>query len=247
MTSDHHQPSPEFNRSFATTRWSLVQDAHSFSDSSQNALETLCSSYWYPLYAFVRRKGVSPDDAQDVTQSFIAELLNRQSLKRAEPARGRFRAFLLGALNKFLAEWRRQSLAQKRGGGRMHFSIDWNSAEDRYLSEPAHQMTPERIFDRRWALTVLDTTLNELRKAYQSSDKSELFKAIEPYITSGGDQLPYSAIAESLNTSEGAIKVAVHRLRKKYREKLRAEIAQTVNSEADLEQEIAHLFDALSN
>jgi len=232
---------------FATTHWSVVLSAGDHdSPESSRALETLCRSYWYPLYAYVRRTGKSPQDAEDLTQAFFARLLEKEWLAAADQTRGRFRSFLLSSLKHFLAnEWDKAS-AQKRGGRVRFLSLDSKAAETRFHREPADTDAPDKQFDRRWALTLLDTVLNRLQQEYADEGKSNLFEHVKG--TLGGDRAsaPYARIAEALNMSEGAVKVAVHRLRQRYRAILRSEIAQTVATEVDVEDELRHLFAALS-
>jgi len=235
------------NAVFATTHWSVVLSAAGRGPAqSSHALETLCRTYWYPLYAYVRRTGKSPEDAEDLTQAFFARLLEQDWLAAADQTRGRFRSFLLGSFKHFLAnEWDKAS-AQKRGGRVRLLSLDAKAAETRFHREPTDTATPDKEFDRRWALTLLDTVLNRLRQEYTAEGKSDLFEHVKG--TLGGDRAsaPYARIASELNMSEGAVKVAVHRLRQRYRAILRAEIAQTVATAADVEDELRHLFAALS-
>ena len=228
---------------FDTTRWSVVRAAGG--PDSSAALALLCRAYWYPLYAFVRRRGYSAHDAQDLTQGFFAQLLARNDLATVDRARGRFRSFLLGALKHYLAnEWDRAQ-AQKRGGGVALISIDDAEAERRYQDEPAEQITAEQLYDRRWALTLLDQVLAKLSAEMSIAGKSAQFEALKFCLT-GEPGAAYTEIAERLGTTEGALKVAIHRLRDRYRALLRAEIAETVGSEADVDDELRQLFAALS-
>ena len=205
----------------------------------------LCNAYWYPLYAYVRRKGYPPTDAQDLTQEFFARLLARNYVTAADRQKGKFRSFLLGTFEHFLAkEWRRAH-AEKRGGGRTDFSLDELDAENRYLLEPAHELTPAKIFDRRWATTLLDQAMARLAEECQAGQKGDLFAAVEPLLSGDSAGGSYAELARSLNTTEGALKVAVHRLRHRYGELVRAEIAQTVASPAEVEQELRELLAAL--
>jgi len=232
---------------FAPTRWTLVAAAgRRSSPGSQQALATLCETYWYPLYAYVRRRGHSPEDAQDLTQEFFARLLEKNSLRAADRDRGKFRSFLLAALNHFLAkEWRRAH-AQKRGGGQLPIALDFDSGEIRYQCEPAHNLTPEKIYERRWAMTVLDRAIARLRAEYAKSGKSAQFERLKDFLSGGSDTAPYASLAAALGLTEGAVKVAVHRLRRRCRELVRAEIAETVASPGAVEEELRHLFEALS-
>lgn len=211
------------------------------------ALSSLCRTYWYPLYAFVRRQGHSAHDAQDLTQEFFAKLLAKNYLAAVAPERGKFRSFLLASLKHFLAnEWKRTQAA-KRGGGQQLISLDDHEAESRYALEPADNTTAEKIFERRWATTLLDQVVNRLRDEYARAEKLALYDALKGCLTVESRSAPYAELGVKLNMSEGAIKVAVHRLRQRYREVLREEIAQTVSSPEEVEDELRHLFAALGN
>ena len=215
------------------------------SPEAAEALERLCRAYWYPLYAYVRRKGYTAHDAQDLTQEFFARLLARNSLSAADRRKGKFRSFLLGTLEHFLAkEWRR-SHAEKRGGGRTLFSLNAVDAEGRYLLEPADDLTPERIFDCRWADTLLSHAMARLREECQAEGKALLFEKVEPLLTGDGAVEPYAEIGASMGMSEGAWKMAVHRLRRRYGELVRAEIAQTVSRPEEVEEELRYLCTVL--
>jgi RNA polymerase sigma factor (sigma-70 family) len=233
-------------RSFETTRWSLVVSAGQVgTPESKEALATLCGLYWYPIYLFVRRRGYGADEALDLTQGFFTRLLEKNDLAFADRARGRFRSWLLGCLKHFLAnEWDRAN-AQKRGGGRSVLSIDAEDAEGRYSREPSHDLTPERIYDRRWALTMLDQTLGTLRDECKQNGKTKLFDALKPALAGQGRDEGYSQIGEQLGMTEGAVKVAAHRLRARYRDILRIRISETVDTEQAVDEEIKDLFNAL--
>jgi RNA polymerase sigma factor (sigma-70 family) len=232
---------------FHTTQWSVVLAAgRRSSPDAHDALATLCQVYWYPIYAYVRRRGRSPDDAQDLTQSFFAGLLEKNVAGKADRSRGKFRSFLLASLDHFLAkEWRRAS-ARKRGEGRVALALDFAAGESRYTLEPAHELTAEKIYQRRWALTLLEETLAKLRDEFARSGKLELFERLKPYL--GGDEntVPYRQIAESLGKTDGAVKVAVHRLRQRCRALLRSEIAQTVSTPQEVDEELRDLFAAVA-
>lgn len=232
---------------FVTTRWSVVISAgHSDTTRSCEALARLCQTYWHPLYAYVRRLGHLPPDAQDLTQEFFARLLAKNYLADADESRGRFRSFLLAALKHFLAnEWDKAS-AQKRGGGQMLIPIDPSTAETSCRFEPADATTAEKIYERRWALTLLAQVLQHLREEYVRAGREKLFEQLKPTLTEASRTVRYAEIAARLGMSEGAVKVAVHRLRLRYREVLRAEIADTVASPAEVEDELRNLFAALS-
>ena len=232
---------------FLTTHWSVVLAVgRSDSTRAQNALGRLCQTYWYPLYAYVRRCGHSPHDAQDLTQEFFARLLERQSIACADPTRGRFRSFLLSSLDHFLAhEWQKVR-AQKRGGGRQILSLDLAMAEQRYDLEPADTSSPDKLFDKHWAGALLEEVLNQLEAEFQQAGKAELFAALKQTLTGTRESQPYAVLAAGLRMNEAAVKVAVHRLRKRYRELLRAEIANSVADPEQAEDELRHLFAALA-
>ena len=232
---------------FVTTHWSVVLSAGSRdTGQARDALARLCQTYWHPLYAYVRRLGHSPHDAQDLTQEFFARLLEKNFLAGVSEARGRFRSFLLASLKHFLVnEWRR-ARAQKRGGGRVPIPIDAAAGETSIGFEPADDMTAEKIYERRWALTLLDRVLRRLREEHVRDGKERLFEQLKPTLTEASRTVRYAEIAARLGTSEGAVKVAVHRLRQRYRELLRAEIAETVAGPDEVEDELRNLFAALA-
>ena len=210
------------------------------------ALGTLCQTYWFPLYAYLRRRGYDTHQAEDYTQGFFAGILERKGLQRADPKYGKFRSFLLVSLKNFLAdEWDR-SQAQKRGGDKKILSLDFDAAANRYDQEPAHQISPEKLFERSWALTVLTRAMDRLKAESAASDKQQLFDCLKVYLTAEKDTVPYRDVAAKLEMTEGAVKVAVHRLRRRYRELVRDEIAQTVTTEAQVDEEIRDLFAALA-
>jgi len=231
---------------FHTTHWSLIAAATGDGgEQAQAALEEVCRAYWYPVYAFIRRRGQPAEDAGDLTQAFFATLLEKEYLADADRERGRFRAFLLTAVARFVAKERDKAAAQKRGGGRQLFPIDLADGEARYRHEPAHDWTAERVFERRWALTLLDRTLARLRQEHATAGKQALFDALKVYLTGEAGAPPLRHVAGQLQMTEGAVKVAVHRLREKYREALRAEVAQTVATEGDVDDELGLLLAAL--
>lgn len=231
--------------SFATTRWSIVLAAGG-GDSHEAgvALAALCETYWYPLYAYIRRQGHDAQTAQDLTQGFFARLLEKRDLDGAAPESGRFRSYLLGAVKHFLANEYDRAHAQKRGGGRKHLSLDFGAAEDRYRLEPADRQTPEAVYLRQWALTLLRRVQQQLEEEAHRSGSAEQFACLRTYLT-GGDNAPYSEAAGKLGMTEGAVKTAVHRLRRRFRERLREQIAQTIPSEDQIDDEINALFEAL--
>jgi RNA polymerase sigma-70 factor (ECF subfamily) len=237
---------PGSHQRFATTRWSVVVAAGQRGTvGSETALATLCESYWYPVYAFLRRRGYKPQDAQDLTQGFFAVLLEKDYVRAADRELGRFRTFLLTAVSRYLSKERERKRAQKRGGKQAALSLDFDAGELRYQLEPADEWTPERLFERRWALTVLDRVLERLGQDYANQSKGKLFSRLKIFLT-GASQLPaYAELAGELDLSEGAVKVAVHRLRRRYRELLKQEIAGTVATEDDVADELNCLLAAL--
>jgi RNA polymerase sigma-70 factor (ECF subfamily) len=244
-------PEPPETRSaeavrFATTHWSVVLTAACDHNSkAQAALANLCQTYWYPLYAFVRRQGCSPQDAEDLTQEFFARLMAKRSLRAVDRVKGRFRSFLLAALKHFLAnEWARAKCL-KRGGGQTLIPLDALSAETRFGREPADHCTPEASYERSWALALLDRVLARLAGEQERAARQAQFAQLQGCLT--GALPPYVELAAKLGTTEGAVKVAVHRLRQRYRELLREEIALTVASPAEIEDEIRRLFRALAS
>lgn len=232
---------------FVTTHWSVVLAAgQTDATRAQGALARLCQTYWYPLYAYVRRRGYSPPDAQDLTQAFFAHILERQSLASADPNRGRFRSFILTALNHFLAtEWEK-ARAQKRGGGRQTISLDLAAAEQRFDLEPADNSSPDKLFDKQWALALLDEVLNRLEAEYQHAGKAQLFAALKQTLTGTRESQPYSFLALKLGMNESTVKVAVHRLRKRYRELLCIEISNTLADPSQADEELRDLFAVLT-
>jgi RNA polymerase sigma factor (sigma-70 family) len=233
---------------FATTRWSMVLTAaDQTSPRSADALADLCKTYWYPIYAFVRRQGHSHDTAQDLTQEFFARMLEKRYIDEVGPEKGKFRTFLLVCLKRFLANEWDKTQAKKRGGGKAPLSIDFVDADGRYSLEPGHELTAQKVFERRWALTVLERTLASVAEEFARSGRGELFEALKAYLVGEAGAPPYAEAAKRLEMSEGAVKVAVHRLRERYRAALRREIAATVSNEAEVDQEIAALLAALGN
>ena len=244
MSSSTRDAAASGARDFHTTHWSIVVSARGDSSGAHESLAKLCQTYWYPLYAFVRRQGMSEHDAQDLTQEFFARLLEKGWLGGVERERGKFRSWLLASMKHFLAnEWDRANRL-KRGGGQKVLSLDAQTAEARYALEPADQMSAERIFERRWALTLLEQVLERLRREFAAAGKGTLFDELKAALTGG--KLDYSEIAARLNLNEGAVRVAVHRLRLRYRDLVRAEIAETVATEDEVDAEVQHLFAALA-
>ncbi|MGA2051672.1 MAG: sigma-70 family RNA polymerase sigma factor [Opitutales bacterium] len=231
---------------FATTRWTVVLAAgRETSPQAARALEELCGAYWYPLYAYVRRRGHGREDAEDLTQEFFARLLERDYLQAAARAKGRFRTFLLVAFQRFLAnEWDR-ARAQKRGGGRPVLPLEAETAERRYQIEPVDELSADRIYERRWALTLIEETVGRLRREFAQAGKAGEFEQLKSFLTADREKIPYAELAVSLGQAEGALRVAVHRLRRRFRELFRQEIAQTVSSPEEIEAELRHLLAAL--
>ena len=231
---------------FPTTRWTLVVAAGDPQrKDARSALVSLCENYWYPLYAFLRRRGYAPDRAQDLTQEFFMRVLEGRYLDRADPEKGRFRSFLLTSLKFFVADEEDRQRAHKRGGG-MVVSLEFSCGEERYQREPPHYETPERIFERRWALSVLDRVVERLRSEFVQHGRPEHFAQLKVFLL-GQSEAPYAALARKMNPSEGALKVAIHRLRKRYRELFRQEIADTVADPAEVESELRYLAAVLAS
>lgn len=232
---------------FPHTRWSVVLAATQQSaPEAEAALETICRAYWYPLYAFVRRSGQSPHDAQDLTQEFFRQLLEKRWLAAADREKGRLRTFLVTALKHFMAkEWRRAA-AQKRGGGQTHVPMDTAFAESRYAAEGATQLPAEAVFDRQWALTLLDLTVQRLEAEFVAAGKADEFVILKRCLVAAHDAIDYAALAARLDRSEGAVRVAVHRLRKRFRELYREEIIQTLPNGAELDAELRYLAGILA-
>lgn len=231
---------------FTTTQWSLVLHAgDSLDPESESESAQLCRNYWYPLYAYIRHRGYAVEDARDLTQTFFQRVLERKLLKRVKPDGRKFRSYLLTALKHFLSdEWDR-ARAQKRGGGQTLISLDYESAQERYAIEPRETQSPDQLYEKRWALTILEQVMARLRQDYQKTNKAALFEAIQEALPKGRST-PYSEIAETLSMSESAVKVAVHRMRSRFRKRLREEVSQTLSEGADTEEEIQHLFAALA-
>ncbi len=232
---------------FATTHWSVVRAVRQPGSARyQQALETLCRTYWFPLYAYLRRRGYDAHQAEDCTQAFFARLMEKHGLRLADPKRGKFRSFLLVALKHFLANEFDRARAQKRGGGQKVISLDFQNAESKYVLEPADPLSPEKLLNRAWALTVLDRTMARLQAESTGTKKQKLFDYLKVYLTANKGSVPYRDVAGELAMTEGAVKVAMYRLRRRYRELLRDEIAQTVTSEDQIDEEIRDLFAALA-
>jgi RNA polymerase sigma factor (sigma-70 family) len=232
---------------FTTTHWSVVLAAgHRETSECAAALEMLCRAYWHPLYGYLRRRGRSPHDAQDLTQAFFARLLEKDYLQSVDPRKGKFRSFLLAALEHFLANEWRSGRAQKRGGGVTFVSLDDTKAEQRYLQVPGSNLSPEQFFEQQWASTLLDRVLSRLREEFLAAGKDPLFEELKVFLTGDKSAASYAELAVKLSTTEAALKMAVSRMRHRYGELLREEIAQTVSRPEEIQGELQALYAALS-
>jgi RNA polymerase sigma-70 factor (ECF subfamily) len=232
---------------FAETQWSLVLRAQERSTPfAIDALEHLCRTYWFPLYGFVRRQGYDPAAAQDLTQDFFARFAHKNCLAHVDRTKGKFRSFLLASLKNFLANERARARAEKRGGCHSIVSLDADEAETRFNAEPFHEATPEKAFDRTWAMTTLENALTQLKQEYAANDRAEIFQALQAYLSGDRDEPGYAAVAARLNTTEAAIKMAVVRLRRRFGQVLRAQVGQTVAGDTELNEELRYLFTALA-
>jgi RNA polymerase sigma factor (sigma-70 family) len=231
---------------FVTTQWSLILCAgNTASTDASEALEHLCRTYWYPLYAYVRRKGHAPADAQDLTQDFFARFLGREYLKLVDRNRGRFRTFLLSSLNHFLVNEWRKTRTVKRGGTHQIVSLDERTAEGRYLAEPIDELSPDRIYEKRWAVALLEAVMMRLRDDYACTGKQPLFDTLKFHVWGDAKMESYNALSGQLGMSEGAVRVAVHRLRERFRDLLRDEVGRTVESPAEIDEELRELVATL--
>ena len=215
------------------------------SSAARAAIARLCEKYWYPLYAYARRQGLDPDDARDLTQGFLASLLERRDIENVRQERGRFRSFLLASLKHFIANDAARRLTQKRGGGEVVLSLEFDNAEGRYRFEPAEPVTPESLYERRWALTVIGRVLMHLRQEWEVSGRGAEFDELKACLLGETPDGGYIAVAERLNSTEGAVRTAIHRLRRKFQSRLRHDIAETVSNSADIEDELQYLVRAL--
>ncbi len=242
----HNEPKASGRAVFRTTQWTVVLKARSGdTPEAAAALEHLCERYWFPLYAYIRRRGSSHADAADLTQAFFARLLERKFLDHITRDAGRFRSFLLIALKNFLVNEWESGRSVKRGGGRKIISLDDSSADELYLKEPANDASPDKLFERRWALSVIEHVLMRLRAEFVASEKADLFDVLKPALTGEKLETSYSEIASAFGLSEGALKVAIHRMRKRFGHLLREEIAETVQNPAEVQDEMRHLIEAL--
>ena len=238
----------EFSAAFTTTQWSEVLDARQTDPPrARAALENLCGRYWYPLYAFIRRRGHAPQDAEDLTQSFFAHILAHDALSNVDRSKGLFRTFLLSSLVNFLGDQWDRAKALKRGGQKEIISWDAMTAEELYQHEPSGDLTAEKLFERRWAMTLINQVLARLRQEYEAAGKQELFSHLEGCLTGGIGAGFYEQTAKRLGMNEGAVRVALHRLRRRLGELLRSEIAHTVSGPGQVDEEIRYLFAALES
>ena len=235
------------NTGFPATRWTIIRAARGQDESAGRALNELCVLYWPPVYAFVRRKGNSPPDAEDITQGFFAELLARGSFNTVAEEKGRLRTFLLKAVTRHMINLHEKECAAKRGGGAPLLSLDFDRAERGYIAEPGHSVTPELEFERRWALQLLEHALDEVREDAKRNHAEALFEDLKGLISLDTATTSYDAIAARHGMTEGAVKAAAHRLRQKFREALRAAIAETVSSVEEIDDEIRNLFEVFQN
>jgi len=237
-------PSPEVGRAFPETPWTMLLEARHDDTLGGRALSEICALYWYPVYAYIRRRGCAAHEAEDLTQEFFASFLQRGDFAKVDRAKGRLRSFLATAVSHFLSQdWRKKS-AQKRGGGQPILSIDANEAEERYRLEPADTLSPEKLFERRWAMTVIENVMEELRREYEKQGKSDVFGVLSGYLTGNGSAATYAEAAGPLGMSEDAAKMAVHRMRKRFRDLLHRHIAATVDSPEEIEAERQWMMDA---
>jgi RNA polymerase sigma-70 factor (ECF subfamily) len=233
---------------FTTTHWSVVLAAGvGNSARGEAALEQLCKAYWYPLYAHVRRRGYGVEDAQDLTQEFFARILEKKSIANADQEKGRFRSFLLGALKHFLADAKDRAQTLKRGGGQIIIPLDPLQAEKKLREEPAVQLSPDILFDRQWALAVLERATAVLREEYRTAGNSAVFEQLKFYLTAEKADTSYAEVAARLDLSESAVKSAIYRLRQRYYARVREEVAQTVSDSEELEGELRHLMCVFSD
>ncbi len=240
IPTNHRSKEPSW---FATTHWSVILAVRDGPEPEAHAaLDVICRGYWYPVYAYLRRTGHAPHDAQDLAQGFFARLIADDDLQGVDRRRGRFRSFLLGTLKHFLSDERKRAAAQKRGGGQTIISIDEHSAEERYRLEPATAETPETHYDRQWCLAVQARVVDRLRSRHEQAGKGALFNALLPCLGGSRGLTTQAAVGAAVGLSEGAIKVAVHRLRKEFGAGLRAEVAGTVATEAEVDEEIRYLL-----
>ncbi len=248
MISKHSTPASSAPGDiFATTHWTVVLTAgRRHTPQSDAALEELCRTYWFPLYAYVRRRGNTKEDAEDLTQAFFARLLGKNFLANLAGEKGKFRAFLLASLKHFLANEWDKSQRQKRGGGEIHLSLDWQTADTKFQIAATAEPSPDKAFDREWALALLAKVIGRLQNECSADGKAKLFEQLKKFLMADGSDSAQSEVAKSLGMEEGAVRVAVHRLRKRYRQLLREEIFQTLTDPAQMDEEMRALFGAFA-
>ena len=248
MTSEHSTGSDAAPRDiFATTHWTVVLTAgRQRTPQSDQALEELCRTYWFPLYAYVRRRGYTREDAEDLTQAFFERFLEKNYLEQLDAERGRFRAFLLACLKHFLTNEWHKSQRQKRGGNITHLSLDWQTADTHFQVADKTEPSPDKTFDREWATTLLGRVIETLSAECAAEGRAKQFAELKIFLTAGKGALPYTDVAKRLDMDEGAVRTAVHRLRKRYRQLLRDEIAHTLSDPAQIDEEMRALFGAFS-
>lgn len=228
---------------FDTTAWTVVLAAgKDDSGIAGRALQALCETYWYPLYSYIRRQGNSPEDATDLTQEFFLQFLEKEWVKDADPGRGRFRSFLLGCVRHFLSNERAKARAQKRGGGQTCLAMDFDTAEQRYQLGPSHALTPENLFDAEWALTILEAVLSRLASEFEVAGKSKIFEHLRPSLLGDGLERSYEELGRELEMTAGAVRVAIHRMRRRYAALLHDTVAETVQNPGDVEAELEYLI-----
>jgi RNA polymerase sigma-70 factor (ECF subfamily) len=248
MTSASTPKLAPFHDVFATTHWTVVLTAgQRAAPEATAALEELCRTYWYPLYVYVRKQTANPEDAQDLTQAFFERFLEKNYLANISSDKGRFRAFLLASLKHFLANEWDKSRRQKRGGGAANLPLDWTRADTQYSHEPADNLSPDKLYDRAWAITLLGQVITRLRDEAVADGKTTLFEELKPFLTVEKARVPYSDAAAKLGVAEGAVRVAVHRLRRRYKQLLREQIQQTLSDPAQVDAEIQALFSAFGS
>ena len=241
LTLSTPMPADRRRHRFATTHWSQVIAASGVSPTADGALAELCEDYWFPVYAFVRRSGHSVDEASDLTQAFFTRVLEKHYLKDARPERGRFRSFLLASVRHFLSNERDWRMTLRRGGRQLHVPLDFGTGEHRYQLEPADAVTPELVYERRWTLAVLGKAMARLSSKYEQTGRQDLFASLTPHLI-GDEPESYRDLADALDVSEGSLRVAVHRLRKEYKATLRETIAETVERDEDVDDELRYLL-----
>jgi RNA polymerase sigma-70 factor (ECF subfamily) len=246
LPSPSRNDSPTVAAGFHTTHWTVVLSAREGKASATEALSHLCSSYWFPIYAFIRRNGSTPHEAEDLTQEFFCRILQRDWLANVHPAGGKFRSFLLACVKNFLSNERDKVLAQRRGGGRCLIPLERDEAETRYILEPPDPVTPDVLFERRWVFELLEQTIQALRQEYAETNRLDWFDELEGFLPGGNQVMSRADLAQKRGVSANAIDVAIHRLRQRFGALLRQKVAETVSSDAEVDEELRHLMSVLS-